>query len=130
MGDDGREADGGVRTAESVPGEHNDRMTTSSQPPRGAMDWSLGKYEHTAAQLLPVARVVVERAAPAEGERLVDIGCGSGNASLLAAARGARVTGIDPAARLLAVAREQAARAGPRCDVRAGRGGGAAARGW
>jgi SAM-dependent methyltransferase len=73
------------------------------------MDWSLGKYEHTAAQLLPAARVVVDGAAPADGERVVDVGCGTGNAALLAAARGASATGVDPAPRLLEVAREQAA---------------------
>jgi SAM-dependent methyltransferase len=79
---------------------------------RRTMDWSLGHYEHTAAQLLPAARVVVDRAAPVAGERVVDVGCGTGNAALLAAARGARVTGVDPAARLLEVAREQAAAQG------------------
>jgi SAM-dependent methyltransferase len=73
------------------------------------MDWSLGNYEHKAAQLLPAARVVVDRAAVVEGERVVDVGCGTGNAALLAAAHGARVTGVDPAQRLLEVAREQAA---------------------
>jgi SAM-dependent methyltransferase len=73
------------------------------------MDWSLGHYEHTAAQLLPAAEAVVETADPAAGERLVDVGCGTGNASLIAAARGARVTGVDPALRLLEVARRQAA---------------------
>ena len=83
-------------------------MTASfSQPP--TPDWSLGSYEHTAAQLLPAARVVVDRAALVEGERVVDVGCGTGNATLLAAARGARMLGFDPARRLLDVAREQAA---------------------
>ena len=72
------------------------------------MDWGLGHYESTAAQLLPAARVVVDRAAPVDGERVVDVGCGTGNAAPLVAARGARVTGVDPAARLLEVAREQA----------------------
>jgi SAM-dependent methyltransferase len=42
----------------------------------------------------------------------VDVGCGTGNAALLAAARGARVTGVDPASRLLDVARAQAAARG------------------
>jgi hypothetical protein len=37
------------------------------------MDWGLGTYEHIAAQLLPVARVVVDRAAPAEGDRMLAI---------------------------------------------------------
>jgi SAM-dependent methyltransferase len=83
-------------------------MTSTPTSP-GAVDWSLGEYEHTAAQLLPAARVVVERAAPTRDEHVVDIGCGTGNAALLVAARGIRVTGVDPAARLLAVARHHAA---------------------
>lgn len=77
-----------------------------NSPPR--LDWSVGRYEQTAEQLLPAARVAVDRAAPAEGEHVVDVGCGTGNASLLAATRGARVTGVDPAERLLEVARERA----------------------
>ena len=87
-------------------------MTTSSPQPPNTMDWSLGRYEHTAEQLLPAARVVVDRAAPTEGERVVDVGCGTGNAALLAAARGARATGVDPAPRLLEVARARAAAQG------------------
>jgi ubiquinone/menaquinone biosynthesis C-methylase UbiE len=42
----------------------------------------------------------------------VDLGCGTGNAALLAAGRGARVTGVDPAPRLLDVARARAAERG------------------
>ena len=76
------------------------------------IDWSLGQYETTAAQLLPAARAVVDRAALAPGERVVDVGCGTGNAALLAAAHGAHVTGVDPAGRLLEVAREQATKRG------------------
>lgn len=83
-------------------------MSASASPSPGALDWSVGRYEHTAAQLLPTARVVVDRAAVAKGERVVDVGCGTGNAALLAAARGALVAGIDPAPRLLAVARQHA----------------------
>jgi SAM-dependent methyltransferase len=79
---------------------------------RQAPDWGAGRYEVTAEQLLPAARAIVDRAAPAEGERVVDVGTGTGNAALLAAERGARVIGVDPAPRLLAVARERAAAAG------------------
>jgi SAM-dependent methyltransferase len=75
-------------------------------PPR--LDWGLGHYEHTAAQLAPASGVVVERAAPQAAERVLDLGCGTGNAALLAAARGAIVVGVDPAARLLDVARARA----------------------
>jgi SAM-dependent methyltransferase len=84
---------------------------TATRPRTSAIDWSLGHYEHTASQLLPAARALVNRAAPAAHEYVLDIGCGTGNAALLAAERGARVTGVDPAPRLLEVAR---ARAGER----------------
>jgi SAM-dependent methyltransferase len=76
------------------------------------MEWGQGRYEYVAAQLLPAAEVVVDRAAPREGERVVDVGCGTGNAALLAAERGATVTGIDPAQRLLDVAAAQASERG------------------
>ena len=77
-------------------------------------DWGAGRYEETAARLEPAARVIVERAAPAAGEHVVDVGCGTGNAALLAAERGATVTGVDPAPRLLEVARGRPRHAGSR----------------
>jgi len=84
-------------------------MTTTTRPDTLATpDWGLGRYEHTATQLLPAAHAVVDRAAPRPGEYVVDIGCGTGNGALLAAQRGARVVGVDPAARLLDVARAEA----------------------
>jgi SAM-dependent methyltransferase len=68
------------------------------------VDWGLGKYERVAEQLLPAAEVVVDTADPTAGETVVDVGCGTGNGALLAAKRGARVIGVDPAERLLEVA--------------------------
>jgi 2-polyprenyl-3-methyl-5-hydroxy-6-metoxy-1,4-benzoquinol methylase len=47
-----------------------------------------------------------------EGKSVLDLGCGSGQVSLLAAAMGARVHGIDIAPTMLALAREAADRAG------------------
>jgi SAM-dependent methyltransferase len=82
------------------------------RPAPPSLDWGLGAYEHTAALLAPVARLVVDRAAPRAGERVVDVGCGTGNAALAAAATGASVTGVDPAPRLLDVARARAAAGG------------------
>jgi SAM-dependent methyltransferase len=75
-------------------------------------DWALGSYERIAEQLMPVAETVVQRAAPQEGERVVDVGCGTGNAALLAAERGGTVIGVDPAQRLLDVAAAAAAERG------------------
>jgi SAM-dependent methyltransferase len=68
------------------------------------MEWGAGRYEVIAEQLLPAAEVVVDIADPVAGETFVDVGCGTGNAALLVAERGARVIGIDPAERLLEVA--------------------------
>jgi SAM-dependent methyltransferase len=73
------------------------------------MDWSRGRYEQIALELLPAARLVVDRAAPRPGDRVLDLGCGTGNAALLAAESGATATGVDPAPRLLEVARALAA---------------------
>jgi SAM-dependent methyltransferase len=87
-------------------------MSTTPRPARGTLDWSVGSYEHVAEQLSPAAREVVERAQPAPGELVLDVGCGTGNAALLGAARGARVVGVDPASRLLQVARDRAAAEG------------------
>jgi SAM-dependent methyltransferase len=84
------------------------------------VDWGAGRYEITAAELEPVARAVVELAAVVPREDVVDVACGTGNAALLAAARGGRVVGIDAAPRLLEVARERALRDGVELDLRQG----------
>ncbi len=73
------------------------------------MDWGAGSYERTAAQLEPAAAVAVDAAGVRPGERVLDVACGTGNAALAAAARGARVTGVDSAPRLLDVARARSA---------------------
>jgi SAM-dependent methyltransferase len=88
-----------------------------------AMDWNLGAYEHIAAQLLPAAQVVIALAAPTGHEHVVDVGCGTGNAALLAADRGAQVTGVDPAQRLLDVAGAEAAARGVTARFLAGEAG-------
>jgi SAM-dependent methyltransferase len=51
-----------------------------------------------------------------EGERLLDVACGSGLALELAGLRGARCAGIDASARLVAVARDRS----PAADIRVG----------
>ena len=96
-----------------------DLQSAPTTPPPGP-DWGVGRYETTAARLLPVAREVVRRAAIGAGERVVDLGCGTGNVALLAAEHTADVVGVDPAARLLDVARERAAELGAGVEFRAG----------
>ena len=75
------------------------------------MDWGLGHYEHLAAQLRPAAEIVVDHLAPGPNEVVLDLGCGTGSAAMIAAGRGARVTGVDPAPQLLETARATAAAA-------------------
>ena len=65
-----------------------------------------------------MAAAVVERAALLPGEVVIDLACGTGNAALLAAARGARVVGVDAAPRLLEVARERARASGAEVEFR------------
>lgn len=76
------------------------------------VDWGAGSYERMAEQLFGAARVVIDRAAPSRWEHVLDVGCGTGNAALLAAERGVRATGVDPAQRLLDVAAADAAARG------------------
>jgi len=77
--------------------------THQSGPAPAALDWGRGHYEHAALALVPAAQAVVTAAAVHAGERVLDLGCGSGNVALIAARAGAHVTAVDPAARLLEV---------------------------
>lgn len=52
-----------------------------------------------------VARLAVQLTRVAPGDRVVDLGCGPGVAAREAAGLGAAVTGVDPAAPMLALAR-------------------------
>ena len=71
------------------------------------VDWDRGVYEDTATELAPAAEHVVELAQITKGDRVLDLGTGTGNAALLAARAGADVTAVDPSQRLLDVARER-----------------------
>ncbi|MDX3854422.1 methyltransferase domain-containing protein [Streptomyces sp. AK02-01A] len=68
-----------------------------------ARDWA----EIQERMLVPLYEAVYERLEVHGGTRLLGLGCGSGLALLLAAARGARVTGVDSDQERLALARER-----------------------
>jgi SAM-dependent methyltransferase len=55
----------------------------------------------------PVYEAVLERTRVTSGTRYLDVGCGAGMAAQIAAARGARVSGIDAAEALLDIARRR-----------------------
>lgn len=88
---------------------HHSPHRAVAQPPFQMPDWSIGRYERFAPDLEPAAEHVVGLAELHPGERVLDLGCGTGNAALRAARAGADVTGIDTAPRLLEVARERLA---------------------
>lgn len=68
-----------------------------------ARDWA----EVQEAMVRPVYLAVLDALHPASGQRLLDMGCGSGMFASLAAAAGLTVAGIDAAPPLLEIARER-----------------------
>src|ERR671914_1108316 len=66
-------------------------------------------YAVIAQTMEKIGEVCVERAGVEPGMEVLDVGCGTGNATIPAARMGARVTGLEPSADLLAIARERAA---------------------
>ncbi|MFF1477826.1 methyltransferase domain-containing protein [Streptomyces sp. NPDC058301] len=68
-----------------------------------ARDWA----EIQERMLVPLYEAVYERLEVGSGTRLLGLGCGSGLALLMAASRGARVTGVDTRPERLALARER-----------------------
>src|ERR1700754_605962 len=64
----------------------------------------------------PLFAAVLDAAGVTDGTRLLDVGCGSGLALLLAHERGAICSGLDISAGLLGVARERL----PAADLREG----------
>ncbi len=74
-----------------------------------ATTWGQGNYARMAWRLRPAAARVVEVAEVAAGDAVLDVACGTGNAALAAAARGASpVVGVDLEPALLEQARESA----------------------
>jgi len=78
--------------------------------------WAAACYERVAAEFAPIHDRVVATVAPRAGERLLDVGCGTGAVALRAARAGAEVVGIDLSAAQLEKARAAATAEG--LDVR------------
>jgi SAM-dependent methyltransferase len=74
-----------------------------------ATTWAQGNYARMAWRLRPAAARVVEVAEIGDADAVLDVACGTGNAALAAAARGAApVVGVDLELALLELARESA----------------------
>lgn len=70
--------------------------------------WMAGDYDRFSRYLEGGAREFYERLNIAPGQRLLDVGCGSGQLALMAAKDGLAVTGVDIAANLVERARARA----------------------
>jgi len=73
-----------------------------------SIDWSEGTYERLAARFGPVQDQLVEVAAIAPGEQVLDLATGTGEVAIRAAKRGGAVTGLDFTGPMLEKARERA----------------------
>ena len=88
--------------------------TTMTEPARMSQKfWSVGDYDRlasfgSAAEASHLVRVAGVR----PGNRVLDVGTGSGIVAIVAAQRGGTATGVDPTVELLAKARENAQLAG------------------
>jgi SAM-dependent methyltransferase len=78
--------------------------------------WSSGDWPGFAPIIQDVADLVVEEIGTGEGHDFLDVATGSGNAAMAAAARGARVTGLDLVPKLVEAARARAAAEGVEAD--------------
>ena len=77
--------------------------------------WSAGDYDRLASYgSAPEAAHLIRFAGVQSGDRVLDVGTGSGLVAIIAAQRGARVAGVDPTPELLAKAKENAVLAGCR----------------
>jgi len=75
--------------------------------------WALGDYPAVASQVIPdLGAVLVEACGISEGDRVLDVGAGSGNAAIPAALAGATVVASDLTPELFDAGREAAARCG------------------
>ncbi|MEZ0293011.1 MAG: methyltransferase domain-containing protein [Solirubrobacteraceae bacterium] len=77
-------------------------MTDTTPEKRTRDVWAAGDYERIARRLTVAGESIVRHTAVAPGDRVLDVACGTGNATLPAARTGADVTGLDLTPELLA----------------------------
>src|SRR5829696_1540808 len=87
-------------------------MSTEAQQQGARATWAAGDFDVVAQKILAVGRDLVERVGVSEGEKVLDVACGTGNATIPAAQAGGDATGLDITPELLEDARRNAADAG------------------
>jgi ubiquinone/menaquinone biosynthesis C-methylase UbiE len=102
-------------------------MTATTTPPdlsvvksKQQQTWSSGDYSMVAARIVLASERLADVADLRAGSRVLDVACGSGNATIAAARHNTQTTGVDYAPNLLEDARARAAAEGLDIDFRAG----------
>jgi SAM-dependent methyltransferase len=90
-------------------------MSTVAMPPeltglkeRLKATWMAGNYDYFSRFMEQSAVQLLDRVAVPAGASLLDVACGSGQLALIAARRGAKVTGVDIATNAILAARNRA----------------------
>jgi SAM-dependent methyltransferase len=87
---------------------------------RQSVMWGNGPYQRITETIADIHELVIERLSPKEGDRWLDLACGTGAIAERAAAAGADVTAVDLAPVLIETAKERAAERQLRIDYRMG----------
>jgi ubiquinone/menaquinone biosynthesis C-methylase UbiE len=91
-------------------------MTTEELKQRARTTWAAGDYDAVVEHIWGVGGDLVERVGVGQAERVLDVACGTGNASIPAAQRRASVTGLDLTPELLERGQRRAEEAGLTID--------------
>jgi SAM-dependent methyltransferase len=83
---------------------------------RARNTWAAGNFDEISKLILDVGKNVVARADIQDGMTVLDIACGTGNATIPAALAGGKCTGLDLTPELFDAARANAAAAGVEID--------------
>ena len=95
-------------------------MTAAPPPDALTRMWSIGDYPAIARHLLPISQTTVKALDIQKGEDVLDVAVGSGNAAILAAKAGAKVTGIDLTPAQIDRAKDHCAEEHVKVDLRVG----------
>ncbi|MGH3012012.1 MAG: class I SAM-dependent methyltransferase [Gaiellaceae bacterium] len=87
---------------------------------RQSVVWGTGPYQRVTETITDIHEHVVERLAPAPGDKWLDLACGTGAVAERAAGAGADVSGIDLAPVLIETAKERAQELGLEIDYAVG----------
>ena len=91
-------------------------MATEAQQ-RARATWAAGDFDAIAERIWGVGEDLVSRVGVNQGDRVLDVACGTGNAAIPAAAAGGEVTGLDITPELFEDARRRAGEAGVELEL-------------